>query len=67
MVLSCISVLIYSIEVKEVCLHISNEQQIEITSCANPVFYNFGGAFVNPKTVKNNIAGMIINLKSVMR
>ena len=45
----------------------SNEQQIEITSCANPVFFNFVGAFVNPKTVKNNIAGMIINLKSVMR
>ena len=45
----------------------SNEQQIEITSCANPVFFKFGGAFVNPKTVKNNIAGMIINLKSVMR
>ena len=45
----------------------SNEQQIESTSCPNPVFFNFGGAFVNPKTVKNNIAGMIINLKSVMR
>ena len=29
-------------------------------------FFNFGGAFVSPKTVKNNIAEMIINLESVM-
>ena len=45
----------------------SSEQQLEITSCANPVFFNFGGAFVSPKTVKNNIAGMINNLESVLR
>ena len=45
----------------------SSEQQLEITSCDNPVFFfNFGGAFVSPKTVKNNIAEMIINLESVM-
>ena len=43
----------------------SSEQQLEITSCVNPVF-NFLGAFVSPKTVKNNIAEMIINLESVM-
>ena len=45
----------------------SSEQQLEITSCAYPVCFNFGGSFVSPKTVKNNIAGMMINLKSVMR
>ena len=49
----------------------SSEQQLEITSCVNPVpilypVFNFGGAFVSPKTVKNNIAEMIINLETVM-
>ena len=44
----------------------SSEQQLEITSCVNPVF-NFWGAFVSPKTVKNNIAGMINNLESLLR
>ena len=29
-------------------------------------FFNFGGAFVSPKTVKNNIAEMIIILESVI-
>ena len=50
----------------------SSEQQLEITSCVNPVpilypVFNFGGAFVSPKTVKNNIAGMINNLESLLR
>ena len=44
----------------------SSEQQLEITSSENPVFFNLRGAFVSPKTVKNNIAEMIINLESVM-
>ena len=45
----------------------SSEQQLEITSCAYPVCFNFGGSFVSPKTVKNNIGGMIIILESRTR
>ena len=56
----------YSIELEDVCLAYSSEQQLQITSCDNPVFFKFGGSFVSPKTVKNNIAKMIINLESVM-
>ena len=43
----------------------SSEQQLEITSCDNNAvfFFNFGGAFVSPKTVKNNIATTVFGLK----
>ena len=57
----------YSIEVEEVCLHIAVNNRLRLLPVPNLYFLNFGGAFVRPKTVKNNIAGIIIYLKSVMR
>ena len=57
----------YSIEVEEVCLHIAVSNRLRLLPVPNLYFLNFGGAFVRPKTVKNNIAGIIIYLKSVMR
>ena len=56
----------YSFEVEEVCLHIAVNNSWRSLPVTIMYFFNFGGAFVCPKTVKNNIAKMIINLESVM-
>ena len=49
------------------CLHIAINNRLRLLPLPILYFFNFWGAFVSPKTVKNNIAGMMINLKSVMR
>ena len=47
-----------------------SEQHLEITSCANLILLNFGGAFVRVQTAENNIAVMpmmLIGYESILR